>query len=152
MMIKLKSYRSGLDVVPHGIVEDIKDIFQSTNIDVKSYAASAINKSLSSKLKQFGWSDSVRLDNSSKISITSMLHGIGLCLQTGNVSRTYADLLKLQTLYMKEIVRVGIIIVPMSSAAKKLGGNLASFERLSRELPIFKQVITMPILLVGFYE
>ena len=34
--------------------------------------------------------------------------------------------------------------------AKELGSNMANYERLIRELPIFSQVITMPIVVIGF--
>ena len=70
--------------------------------------------------------------------------------QTGNMGRVYADILKLQALYTKGNIIAGIILVPQSRTAKALGSNLVNYERLIRELPIFSQVITMPIVVVGF--
>lgn len=151
MNIKFESYNNGNTIVPQNIINDLNSILYSTDIDVKNYAASKINTSISQKLKQFGWSDSIRIDDKSKISISATQLDIGLCLQTGNVSRTYADLLKLQTLFKKETIKAGVIIVPTATAAKQLGLNVASFERLSREILIFNQVITLPLLLVGFF-
>ena len=78
------------------------------------------------------------------------MKGIGLCFQTGNVGRIYADLLKLQTLYTKGNITAGIILIPQNQTAKELGSNMANYERLIRELPIFSQVITMPIVVIGF--
>lgn len=69
-----------------------------------------------------------------------------------NVSRIYADLLKLQALYMRETIKAGIVILPTVKAARSFSGNVASLERLERELPIFSQVITMPVVVIGFYE
>ena len=73
-----------------------------------------------------------------------------MCFQTGNVGRIYADLLKLQTLYTRGNITAGIILIPQIKTAKELGSNMASYERLIRELPIFSQVITMPIVVIGF--
>lgn len=73
-----------------------------------------------------------------------------MCFQTGNVGRIYADLLKLQTLYVKGNITAGIILIPQIKTAKALGANMANYERLIRELPIFSQVITMPIVVIGF--
>ena len=73
-----------------------------------------------------------------------------MCLQTGNVGRIYADLLKLQTLYMKDNIQAGILLIPPQNAAVRLGQNLVNYERLTRELPIFNQVVTMPLVIVGF--
>lgn len=99
---------------------------------------------------QNGWAGEYRLDSDSQITISSYLQGIGLCFQTGNVGRLYADLLKLQTLYVKGKIVAGIIMVPGLEMAKILGCNLANYDRLVRELPLFNQVITMPIVVVGF--
>ena len=73
-----------------------------------------------------------------------------MCFQTDNVGRIYADLLKLQTLYTKGNIIAGIILVPQIKTAKELGSNMANYERLIRELPIFSQVITMPLVVIGF--
>lgn len=62
----------------------------------------------------------------------------------------YADLLKLQTLYVKGNITAGIILIPTDSTANELGSNMANYERHVRELPLFSQVITMPIVVIGF--
>ena len=73
-----------------------------------------------------------------------------MCFQTGNVGRIYADILKLQTLNTRGNITAGIILIPQIKTAKELGSNMANYERLIRELPIFSQVITMPIVVIGF--
>jgi hypothetical protein len=99
-----------------------------------------------------GWSPEVRIDPNSRISITSIKNRIGLCLQTGNMGRMYADLLKFQTAYQKKIVTAGVLIIPTKDSAKILGDNIANYDRLCKELIIFGEVIVIPLVLYGFYE
>ena len=110
----------------------------------------SLKESIREKLEKEGWTGEYRLDATSRITISSYMKGIGLCFQTGNVGRMYADLLKLQTLYTKGNITAGIILIPQIKTAKELGSNMANYERLIRELPIFSQVITMPIVVIGF--
>lgn len=96
-----------------------------------------------------GWSKEMRISPDSKISITAYRDQIGLCLQTGNVSRIYADLLKLQTLFARKSIVAGVCIVPITSLAVILGSNVVSYERLLGELEIFALTITVPITVIG---
>lgn len=146
----VKSYRNGVDVVGDEIISDIIEIILETEFSISNYTALKLNEILSLKLKKKGWSDKVRLASTSKITITSMQNDVGLCMQTGNISRIYADLIKLQTLYIENTIKCGIIILPTLNAARKLGGNLANLDRVERELEIFSSVITIPLTLIGF--
>ncbi|WP_426348682.1 BglII/BstYI family type II restriction endonuclease [Alloiococcus sp. CFN-8] len=148
----VESHANGIKVVPNDIINEICDVFSTVEFSLKKYVINDLRAAIPIKLKQLGWSDNVVLDRNSKINITSIRDNIGLCMQTGNVSRIYADLLKLQTLFLRGTIKAGIVIIPTLRAAKSFGGNVASLERLLRELPIFKQVITMPIVIIGFYE
>ena len=143
MRTQIYEHRSGLKVVPHKIVWDINPVLSKKTV-------TSIKEAMREKLKKEGWTGEYRLDATSRITISSYLKGIGLCFQTGNVGRIYADLLKLQTLYTKGNITAGIILVPQIRTAKELGSNMANYERLIRELPIFSQVITMPIVVIGF--
>ena len=78
---------------------------------------------------------------------------IALCLQTGNMARFYADLLKLQAQFLDEKINAAIYIVPMKDAAKRMGQNMANFERMISELKnLFDRVITVPIIILGFND
>jgi hypothetical protein len=59
-----------------------------------------------------GWSDEISLSSDAKISITSKKSNIGLCLQTGNMGRFYADLIKLEFLHKQGVIAAGIYIIP----------------------------------------
>lgn len=98
-------------------------------------------------LKTSGWSSEVAVHPESDITITSMKGDVGLCLQTGNMARMYADLIKLQTLYLNNAVRSAVIVVPSAPIAKLLGSNIAQADRLVRELDIFKKAYHVPTLI-----
>lgn len=74
----------------------------------------------------------------------------GLCIQTGNMARVYADLLKLQALFSRRTIDSGILILATVKCGRQFGGNVASYERVLRELDIFDKVVTMPLVVIGF--
>ena len=150
--MKTRSYdhRNGLKVVPKDIIDTVEKVVCDINPALSKNSVTIIKDAIREKLEKEGWSGEYRLDATSRITISSYLQGIGLCFQTGNVGRIYADLLKLQTLYTKGNIAAGIILVPQIKTAKELGYNMANYEWLIRELPIFSQVITMPIVVIGF--
>lgn len=149
MRTQICDHRSGLKVVPDDIVADVKKIIWNINPVLSKKTVASLKGSVRERLEKEGWTGEYRLDATSKITISSHLRGVGLCFQTGNVGRIYADLLKLQTLYTKGNITAGIILVPQIDTAKELGSNMANYERLIRELPIFSQVITMPLVVIG---
>ncbi len=84
--------------------------------------------------------DEFQVEPPSKITIASLKDGVGLCMQTGgNMSRMYADLLKLQKLYLEDAISSGGIILPTSKASRDLGDNIANADRLAAELKIFRR-------------
>lgn len=150
MRTSIYEHRSGLRVIPKEILDDVICVIEDIHPVLSKNTVTQIKKDLKRGIEIKGWAGEYRLDANSKITISSYLNGVGMCVQTGNVSRIYADLLKLQALYMKGNICSGIILTPQSDTAKELGFNMANFERLVRELPIFSQVITMPIVVIGF--
>lgn len=78
------------------------------------------------------------------MTITSSKDDVGLCLQTGNMSRLYADLMKLQAMNLDGMIKAAIIILPSQQTAKLLGSNVAQAKRLERELAIFKKAYHVP--------
>lgn len=97
-------------------------------------------------ISEAGWSGEVPVSKDSKITVTSTKDDVGLCLQTGNMSRIYADILKLQTMYLNAAIKSAIVIVPSFPVAKQLGSNIANAKRLEGELEIFKLAYSVPTL------
>lgn len=148
MQIKEHFHQADCSQLAASVIQDVKDTLLAADWK-KSHSSKEFRVQLLRSLSIFGWSNPVRIDQRSKISITSMLDHTGMCLQTGNMSRFYADLLKLETLYRKKLIIGAIYIIPTKEFAKKLSGNVANFERLVEELQIFEATLTIPLVVFG---
>ncbi len=144
------NHRNGVKIISPDVIDGISSILNDEHPALAKNSVSTLKTDIWNRMMKIGWSGEYRLDSDSKITISSYMQGVGLCFQTGNAGRVYADLLKLQTLYVKGNITAGIILIPTASTAKELGSNMANYERLVRELPLFSQVITMPIVVIGF--
>lgn len=105
-----------------------------------------IRDAITLKLRESGWTGELAVSKGSNITITSAKGDVGLCLQTGNMGRLYADLMKLQTLYLNSAIKSAVIILPSKPIAKIIGDNIAEASRLERELEIFKKAYHVPTL------
>lgn len=130
--------------VRDGVADAIRSIAWNKNETAKDFREKLLHE-----LAKDGWSNSIRVDARSKINITSIRDKIGLCFQAGNVSRFYADLLKLETLFRKGVIVGGVYVVPLKDWARQIGSNIASFERMVEELGIFEETITLPLIVFG---
>jgi hypothetical protein len=143
------SYNVEENRLPPRLISEIESAIGASRAPLRRGSASTIKKAVLSQLQMAGWSPEVVIDSASKISITSIKNEIGLCFQTGNICRIYADLLKLQAIYRRKTIRGGVVIVPTKHTAKASGKNLANYERLTGELKIFADVITLPLVVYG---
>lgn len=151
MKTKIYNHRNGLSIINKNMFNTVVcSIEQQPVYTLYKNSVTEIKNLILEELHINGWSKECRLDAISHISITSSQDEIGLCLQTGNISRIYADLLKLQLLFTKGQLSAGIIILPTKASAKELGDNMVNFERVTQELEIFRQIITIPLAIIGF--
>ena len=109
MRANIYEHRNGLRVIPNEILNDVICVDEGINPVLSKNTVIQIKKDLKKGLEFKGWAGEYRLDANSKITISSYLSGVGMCVQMGNVSRIYAYLLKLQALYMKGNICSGII-------------------------------------------
>lgn len=144
------SHCQGDMAVPLTLQEEISASIRAVNVKVTKGAAPKIRDALTSELIGRGWSSEAEISGSSRITVTSMKSKVGLCLQTGNMSRMYADLLKLQKLYMDGSIVSAAMIVPTRACARHIGDNIVNADRLERELEIFRKVIHLPVLVYSF--
>lgn len=70
-------------------------------------------------------------------------------VQFGNMARWYSDIFKFQAAYGQGLTKAAISILPTAALARRMGQNVANYERALRELPSAELSITLPILLVG---
>jgi len=149
MKVSVHSHCSGAERVPTEILEGVVASVAAVDVRVERGAARRIRDQFVAELRTRGWSSEVTVARGSDMSITSMREGIGLCLQTGNMARMYADLIKLQTLYLDNAIEAAILVLPSQPVALSIGDNIAQSARLERELEIFRKVFYVPSLVVS---
>jgi len=142
-------YNGGAACIPIQLLSSAHNAIKGAIMPEVYISASQFTDQILDSLHGQGWSGELRIDPLSNITITSVYNQIGLCLQTGNVSRIYADLLKLQVLFRRGSIVCGIIIVPENEISKKIGANVVNMHRLIKELRIFKDVIDIPLVVMG---
>ncbi len=94
----------------------------------------------------------VRVHSDSNIKINAIKNGVALTLQTGNITRAFYDLLKFEVMYRANRIDSAVLIVPSRNAARELGSNIANFQRVTAELKLFRDVITVPCTVLGVDE
>ncbi len=148
MELKIFQYKCP-DINNNHVALQVLQTLKSIQFNLDKGCSIKLREIISEELRPLGWSSKVKLSYKSQISITAMNRDCALCLQTGNVSRIYADLLKLEYLYKKEKTNLAIYILPTKKNARMMGGNLAYYERLIEELQLFSEIISIPILVLG---
>jgi len=143
------SHRFGKQVIEASVLNEVIAAVNGCPHDPKRGNTASVRNHILDALSRQGWTKELELDRQSAITITSIKQRVGLCLQTGNMSRMYADLLKLQAIYLRGVIDSAIMLLPTSEAAKRFGSNVANQERLLRELAIFERVITVPMAIIG---
>lgn len=147
----LYSHQGASDIFPAAERSEIEASIETCTVPLGRGAAPRIRDHFVSHLARCGWPDEFQVEPPSKITITSLKNKTGLCMQTGgNMSRMYADLLKLQKLYLEGRITTGAIVLPTAKASRELGDNVANSDRLEAELVIFRRVIHMPIAVFSF--
>lgn len=156
MKFKLYDHRNGGRSV--GMVErmGVENVVDHVIPPIGKLEPKEVTGPILDALVRLGWSGQVLVGQGTKIAITSMHADVGLAVQFGNVSRVYADLLKLQTLYIEEKITGAILIVPCRDLLGRFSvngttDNRCAYERITREMPVFAKVITVPMLVYGVY-
>lgn len=145
-------FNSGEKVVSKNISDIVEKALTEVNNPIKYREASSIRNSILDLLYHEGWSKQVRIHAKHGITLTSKYRKTALCLQTGNMARFYADLIKLQSQYIDNKISSSIYILPTADTSRILGSNMANYERLTSELEdIYNRVITVPMIIYGFY-
>lgn len=143
------SHCGGDKELPAALQREIVAAIAAITVRPTRGAATKVRAAFLGSLKSSGWSSEVAVAGGSDMTVTSMKNEVGLCLQTGNMARMYADLMKLQTLYLDNAIKAAAIVVPSNPIAKLLGSNVAEAKRLQRELSIFKKAYYVPTVVFG---
>lgn len=148
----IHSHQRGSSKLPANLQKEISGAIHDVRVPIAKGMSTPIRKAISDNLRNIGWSDELIVAPGSKMTITSKKNSIGLCAQTGNMGRVYADLMKLQTLYHDNVIKAAAIVLPSKTAARTLGDNLADADRLMKELDIFAKVYDVPTVIFSLEE
>lgn len=96
-----------------------------------------------------GWSEKIKVEETSNMTVPAMKNKIGLGFQTGNVARFHSDMLKFQHLYKQGRIDYLIYVVPENNLATNINTNTANYERVIKELNIFGEIINLPVVVLG---
>lgn len=133
-------------------LEGIREAITTAPTELARGAGPIIKDHVESHLANRGWARNVRIDAERALTINVFHHsGIALQVQVGNIARAFYDLLKLESAVRQGKVQTGVLVVPTKEAARRLGDNLANFERLSGEhRDLFNSIVNMPLVIFGF--
>tara|TARA_Y100001970_G_C13471774_1_gene480026 strand:- start:30 stop:476 length:447 start_codon:yes stop_codon:yes gene_type:complete len=138
---------------PEQLDIELEKIIDNLSDDISfSRTTKIARKKIRDAIEPLGWSSRVQIIAENNMTITSIKNNIAICTQTGNVCRSYADMMKLQYLYQKKKIDCAIMFVPTREFAYRIysnGGSLTMFEKFTNELEIFKNIIKIPITVVG---
>lgn len=147
MKLLITEHKNAGKIIPAKSQEQVKAAISSLTAFGKATATrDAILHTLRNK---YGWSDKFKISPDSNISITSHKEDVGLCIQTGNMGRFYADLLKLEFLFNQERIQAAFYILPDKALSKFWGENIANFERMKNEVGIFSKILHTPLYIIG---
>jgi hypothetical protein len=148
------SHREAQEVLGKvGLADVPAQALNAPKITIKLGCSKAIKRHVATHLLGAdGWASSVKVDASLGPSVNALhASGVAFHVQTGNIARAFYDLMKLQSLYHQRRAIASILAVPTNVAARKIGGNLANFDRVREELEsLFSDQVSMPLLLAAF--
>jgi len=146
------SHLSALEIIRKKptIYKEVEQVLNDKSLKFGRGNTHRIKKKISQGFNDLGWADKTKVGHgTSKLTINFLKSKVGLCFQIGNVSRTYADILKICYLGNEEIIDAGIIVVPNHIESNILGANYAKYDRLEREITLFESITKTPILILG---
>jgi hypothetical protein len=147
MNCTIHSHCAGDQALPKALQKEIEAAIKTITVKPAQGTATKLRDAFLAHLKGSGWSSKVAVSRDSDMTITSMKGDVGLCMQTGNMARMYADLIKLQTMYLDNAIKSAAIVVPSQPMAALLGDNIAQATRLERELAIFRKAYHVPTII-----
>lgn len=124
MKVTARSHCAGEEAIPKIIRHEVTKAIEAAAVTPAKGAATKIRDAIINNLLGSGWSAETHISNDSEMTITSVRSNIGLCLQTGNMARMYADILKLQKIYLDGAITAGIMLLPTQKCAQILGDNV----------------------------
>lgn len=113
-------------------------------------ASDEIKTKIENHLKADGWASPVEVSKDMDLTLNLTKEKLVVQIQMGNITRAFYDLMKMQAMHQQDRAICAVLVVPMAEAARRMGSNLAQFERVTKELQqVFFHQVTIPVLVVG---
>ena len=145
------SHNCGCDRVKlSGMYGDIISLLDVPYLIVAPGMTSNINGHIKDGLISNGWAMDTKVHPAYNLRVNAAKNNVALTAQTGNIARAFYDLMKFQVLFTEGRINVAVLILPSHSAATNLGSNVANFNRVTNEMPLFQNIITIPCLILSF--
>ena len=143
-------HSAGVEWDRRELKEWLTDVFEVPALRIAPRCTPNIRNHVETEFLNEGWALNVDLDQNYRLKVFARKDDVAFQLQTGNMSRAFYDLLKIQYLFQSQRIEAGALALPTNEAAKAIGDNIANAERVINELQLFDRVITVPILIVAF--
>jgi len=131
------------------MIECLEEIFESLSTGFDIDEMEEIRNNIMEVAESRGWISDFKLPNSN-LKITLYKNQVGICVQFGNVARTYCDILKIEQLLKTKIISIGILCVPMEERTKK-SSTYASYEKLCKDIETLSATVSGPIICLGLW-
>ena len=107
------SHLGGAELLPHNEESEILETLQQCRTPIKRGYGTDLRNEIETGLFRKGWTGRVQIAHGSRVTIAAQKNMVGLGIQvTGNMSRMYADLIKLQQMYLGNMIEVGALVLP----------------------------------------
>lgn len=143
-------HSAGVEWDRRELKEWLTDVFEVPALRIAPRCTPNIRSHVETEFLNEGWALNVDLDQNYRLKVFARKDDVAFQLQTGNMSRAFYDLLKIQYLFQSQRIETAALALPTNEAAKAIGDNIANAERVINELQLFDRVITVPILIVAF--
>jgi len=150
-VVSRESHRHGLELLRRKNLEaELSAVLENSTLRLRTGETKQLKAALATQLRSRGWATGVRVDAELGVAVNGLKDKVAIQVQLGNMARAFYDLMKLQSLHHQGRAECAVLVLSTQSAARRLGTNHASYERITQELgSIFFEQITVPIAVLG---
>jgi len=133
----------------NSISNEVHKIIGSIKFEHQKNSSPFLKEILQYEFNKLNWYPKFKVDSKLNWYVQFYAKETAILFYFSNKARSSLDLIKIQHLYVNEKIKGAIYIILTSEAAVKVASNLANFETLEKEINVFKETFTCPILLIG---
>lgn len=143
----LKSKKNGF--VYSEVSDRVISILDSIEFEHQKNSSTFLKEILQNEFVKLKWYSKFKVDSRLNWYVQFYTKDTAILYYFSNKARSSLDLLKIQHLYKTGKIKSAIYIVLSAEAANVVASNLTNYQTLEKEVNVFKETITCPILLIG---